>query len=167
MLILPLVFLVWGLTGLIGSRGLGVDFALFVATAAAGGVGGAALAALGPQPRLISESDRMAMPGSAIPLTLILISFACKYVGNVALAIDADVSQRALLVSLMTGGRRRFRRAVLGPHADAVPARAFRGGRAFGSCLRRQAHLASLGSAPGSRSLMIPSEGPVSHDHQH
>jgi hypothetical protein len=102
MLILPLVFLVWGLTGLIDSRGLGVDFALFVVAFAAGGAGGVALAALGPHPRLNSETGGMAMPGSAIPLTLILVSFAFKYVGTVALAIDSDVSQRAVLVSAMT-----------------------------------------------------------------
>ena len=67
-----------------------------------GGAGGAALAALGPQPRLNCGAGGIAAPGSAIPLTLILVSFALKYVGTVALAIDSDVSQRAVLVSAMT-----------------------------------------------------------------
>ena len=102
MLILPLVFLVWGVTGLIGSRGLGGDFALLVIALAAGGAGGVALAALGPPPRLNPETGGIAMPGSGIPLALILISFAVKYVGTVALAVDSDVFQRAVLVSAMT-----------------------------------------------------------------
>lgn len=102
MLILPVVFLVWGLSGLMGSRGFGVDFLMFFVAFAAGAYGGLALAALGPAPRLAPETGVMGMPGSPIPLTLILTSFAFKYVGTVALAVDADPAQRAIVAIAMT-----------------------------------------------------------------
>src|ERR1700678_3719319 len=76
MLILPVVFLVWGLSGLIGSRGLGVDLLIFPVAFAAGVYGGIALAALGTAPRLAPETGALEMPGSLIPLTLIVVSFA-------------------------------------------------------------------------------------------
>lgn len=102
MLILPLIFLVWGLTGLIGSRGLSVDLLVFGAAFIVGVYGGVALGAVGPAPRLRPETGGLAMPGSPIPLALILISFALKYIGTVALAVEADASAHATIASGMT-----------------------------------------------------------------
>jgi len=101
-LIVPVVFLVWGLTGLIGSRGLGLDLALFVVALGAGFVGGGALASLTPTPTWRPETGRMAMPGSPVPLAMILIAFAAKYVGNVALAVEDDPAAHAGIATAMT-----------------------------------------------------------------
>ena len=54
-LIIPLVFLVWGLAGLITARGLGFALALFAVGAIAGLVAGSALAALTPAPGLTAR----------------------------------------------------------------------------------------------------------------
>ena len=166
MLILPLVFLFWGVTGLIGSRGLGGDFALFVVAFAAGGAGGVALAALGPPPRLNPETGAHRDAGVGDPVG------AHSHLVRLQICRNRCAGDRRRRLSARRPrqrddlGRRRLRWAVLGPYLDAFPARACRGGRTLGYCVRRQALLASLGSAPGSRGLMTPSQGPVGHDHQ-
>jgi multisubunit Na+/H+ antiporter MnhC subunit len=98
-LIVPIVFLVWGLAGLIESRGLGFDLALFAVGLAAGFVGGRAIAALTPPPRLALDAGAMTLPGSPIPLALILVSFAIKYVAAVALALNAGSPAHAEIAS--------------------------------------------------------------------
>ena len=41
------------------------------------------------------------MPGSPVPLILIGVAFATKYVGNVALALEADITVHAEIASAM------------------------------------------------------------------
>jgi hypothetical protein len=98
-LIVPIVFLVWGLAGLIESRGLGFDLALFVVGLAAGIFGGRALAVLTPPPRLSLAAGTMILPGSPIPFALIIVSFAVKYVAAVALALNAGSPAHAQIAS--------------------------------------------------------------------
>jgi len=98
-LIVPIVFLVWGLAGLIESRGLGFDLALFVIGLAAGVFGGRALTALTPPPRLALDAGTIVMPGSPIPFVLILVSFAVKYVAAVALALNVGSPAHAEIAS--------------------------------------------------------------------
>jgi hypothetical protein len=98
-LIVPIVFLVWGLTGLIESRGLGFDLALFAVGLAAGVFVGRALTALTPPPRLALDAGTIVMPGSPIPFVLILVSFAVKYVAAVALALNVGSPAHAEIAS--------------------------------------------------------------------
>jgi len=98
-LVVPIVFLVWGLAGLVQSHGLGFDLALFVVGLAAGLLGGRALAVLTTPPRLSLETGTMSLPGSSIPLVLIIVSFAVKYVAAVALAVNAGSPAHALIAS--------------------------------------------------------------------
>jgi hypothetical protein len=98
-LLVPIAFLLWGLDGLVGSRGLGLDLALFVAGFAAGLAAGRALAALTPAPRLTPEGASMIVPGSPLSLALILVAFSVKYVGAAALAIVADPAVHAEIAS--------------------------------------------------------------------
>ena len=101
-LIVPVVFLFWGLSGLIGARGLGLDVALFVFAFALGLFGGGALASLTPTPQWFPETGRMAMPGSPVPLVMILVAFVVKYVGAVALSIEVDPAAQAQIAHAMT-----------------------------------------------------------------
>jgi len=129
-LIIPLVFLVWGLSGLVGAHGLGLDLALFVAGAAAGYAAGGALAMVTPAPGL-TPSGMLAMPGSPIPLAMILAAFIVKYVGNVTLAVTPDPATQAEIagaLALIGGGfaglfwgrtLALFRRALLGAGRSA------------------------------------------------
>ncbi len=106
-LIVPLVFLLWGLSGLIGAEeGLGVKLALFAAGLGVGLLAGRGLASWMPAPRILREAGALAMPGSPVVLILICLAFAAKYVGNVALAIDADPAARFEIACAMaaTGG---------------------------------------------------------------
>jgi len=100
-LIIPVVFLVWGLVSLISSRGLGFAFVLFVVGTAAGLAAGSALAALMPAPRLDRQTGLLAMPGSPIPLALILAAFVVKYAGSVALVGASDPATHAEIASAM------------------------------------------------------------------
>jgi hypothetical protein len=130
-LIVPLIFLVWGLAGLINSRGLGLALALFVVGAAAGFAAGSALATLMPAPRLDQDAGTLAMPGSPIPLAIILAAFVIKYVGAVAQATAGDPATQAEIASAMAlvGGvfagafwgrtLALFRRALLGAGLSA------------------------------------------------
>ena len=102
-LIVPLVFFVWGLSGLIGaSHDVGVKLVLFVGGLVVGVVAGRALASLMPAPRILRETGKLAMPGSPVILILICLAFATKYVGNVALAIDQDPAARFEIACAMT-----------------------------------------------------------------
>jgi len=98
-LVVPIVFLVWGLAGLIESRGLGFDLALFVVGLAAGVFGGRALGILTPPPRLSPAAGTIILPGSPIPFALIIVSFAVKYVAAVALALNAGSPAHAEIAS--------------------------------------------------------------------
>ena len=98
-LVVPVVFLVWGLTGLIESHGVGFDLALFVVGVAAGFAGGRLIAALTPPPRLAIDAGTIVMPGSPIPFALILVGFAVKYAAAVALALNAGSPVHAEIAS--------------------------------------------------------------------
>ncbi|THD45161.1 MAG: hypothetical protein E7774_08675 [Bradyrhizobium sp.] len=100
-LIVPAVFLLWGLAGLIGSQGLGGNLALFAVGAILGLAAGGALAALAPAPRFIPETGRLAMTGSPIPLIMILSAFAVKYAGAVTLAMASDPGAHAEIASAL------------------------------------------------------------------
>jgi hypothetical protein len=101
-LIVPVVFFIWGLTSLIGAGdAVALKLGLFVVGLLAGLAAGWALAAAMPAPRLARETGMLAMPGSPIPLTLIVVAFASKYVGAVALAIVADPALRAEIAALL------------------------------------------------------------------
>lgn len=102
-LIVPLVFLLWGLSGLMNSRGLGLQSALFVVGLVIGGVGGAALAWLTPTPQLRPTAGRLAMPGSVVPLVLILVTFVARYALAVAIATAGDAPGRAEWASIGAG----------------------------------------------------------------
>jgi len=101
-LIVPAVFLLWGLSGLIGSRGLGLDLALFAGAFVLGFFFGGALSLLTPTPRYLPETGAMAMPGSPVPLAMILVAFFAKYAGNVALAVGTDAAAHAGIATVMT-----------------------------------------------------------------
>ena len=90
-LIVPLVFLVWGLTGILGTDEFATRLALFAFGLVAGLAGGRALAALMPAPRRL-PAGLLAIPGSPAPLILILLAFATKYAGSVALAMNPDAA---------------------------------------------------------------------------
>jgi hypothetical protein len=105
-LIVPLVFLVWGLSGLLSSHGLGLDLALFVVGAAAGFAAGGALAMVTPAPGLAPGGGMLAMPGSPIPLAMIVAAFVVKYVGSVvqAMATDPATQIEVAAVLALIGG---------------------------------------------------------------
>jgi hypothetical protein len=105
-LIIPVVFLVWGLSGLLGSHNVPLDLGLFVVAAALGYVGGGALARLTATPGLATDTGMLAMPGSAIPLAMIVIDFVLKYSGTVAVAMASDPatqSEAAAAVAVIGG----------------------------------------------------------------
>jgi hypothetical protein len=96
MLIIPAVFLIWGCAGLIGAPGDPVwILAAFVAAGAVGLALGRGLAALSPPPAPAAPG-LIGMPGSPTTLILILAAFACKYAGNVGLALAEEADARAL-----------------------------------------------------------------------
>jgi hypothetical protein len=99
-LIVPVIFLLWGLSGLLNSRGLGLDVTLFVVWLAIGGIGGAVLARLTPTPQLLPATGLLVMPGSAVPLVLILAAFVVKYALAVAITTASDATEHAEMVSI-------------------------------------------------------------------
>jgi hypothetical protein len=101
MLIIPVVFLVWGLTGMFGGDGLAYKLALFAGGVLAGLACGRALASLLPAPRLSRTTGLLAMPGSPMPLILIGLAFATKYIGTVALALNPDLVVHAEISAAM------------------------------------------------------------------
>jgi hypothetical protein len=104
-LILPLVFLVWGVAGLIGSRGLGLDALLFLVGFTLGAGIGAGIAALSPIPGL-KPGGVLVMPGSFVPLVLIVIVFPIKYALAVAIATAHAATEAVFYaaVSAAVGG---------------------------------------------------------------
>ncbi len=106
-LIVPVVFFLWGLPSLIGAGdAVAAKLGLFAAGMLAGLAAGWGLAALMPAPRLSRETGMLAMPGSPIPLILILAAFASKYAGGVAMAVVGDTiihTEIALLLSAAGG----------------------------------------------------------------
>ena len=103
-LIIPLVFLIWGLVGIFGAgESAAVKAAAFLVGLALGAVGGRWLALASPSPSLIPASGRLAMPGSVAPLILICLAFAIKYTGSAALAISDEPVFRAQLAIALAG----------------------------------------------------------------
>jgi hypothetical protein len=100
-LIVPLVFLVWGLTGMFGADDLTLKLALFAGGLLAGLAAGWGLASLLPAPRLSRATRLLAMPGSPVPLILIGLAFMTKYVGTVALALNSDVAVHAEIAAAL------------------------------------------------------------------
>ena len=104
MLIIPVVFLIWGLVGIYGAGDNALlKAAAFLVLLAIGGVGGRWLGSISPSPKWVPESGMLAMPGSVMPLILICVAFAVKYAGSVALAIGDDPLFRANLAIAMAG----------------------------------------------------------------
>ena len=100
-LIVPVVFLIWGLSGMFGADGLAIKLALFVGAALLGLACGIGLASLPPAPRLSRATGLLAMPGSSVPLILIGLAFASKYVGAVALALNSDPTVHAEIAAAL------------------------------------------------------------------
>lgn len=101
-LIVPVVFFVWGASSLFAAAdGPALKIGLFVGALIVGLVVGRALASLAAPPRLSRDTGLMAMPGSLTPLILIVVAFAVKYTGSVALALATDVVARAELSSAL------------------------------------------------------------------
>ena len=102
-ILVPAIFLVWGLSGLIGGAGgFVLPLGLFVVAMAAGLFVGRGLAQLSPAPHIIPGNGRLAMPGSPIPLVMIVLAFAIKYVGAVALAVIDEPLLHGQIAWLMT-----------------------------------------------------------------
>ena len=130
--ILPLVFLVWGLSGFVttyGFRPLGI--AVWLAAGVIGfALGRVAVRAIAIQAD--KERGLIRLPGSAAPLVLILTIFATKYVLGVLSGIQpgisadplymaADVGVSGLLTGMFAGriyGLRRKYQAT--PHEEIV-----------------------------------------------
>jgi hypothetical protein len=137
-LILPLVFLVWGLTSLVSSRGPGFDALLFVAAGVIGVLVGAGVAWLSPAP-ILKTGGVLIMPGSFVPLVLIVAAFPIKYALAVAIATAGAPAEAAFYASLgaavgglfagLFWGRTltQFRRALDGARWPAVAALALTG----------------------------------------
>ena len=101
-LIIPIVFFVWGATSLFAATdGLALRLAFFIVALLVGLAIGRALASLSAAPRLSRGTGLIAMPGSAAPLILIVLAFATKYCGSVALAMATDLAVRAELASAL------------------------------------------------------------------
>ncbi len=99
-LVVPAVFLIWGLTGMLSSRGLGFDLVWFALGGAIGAGLGMALAGFSAPPGLDVERGLLLMPGSFVPLALIVIAFPVKYALAVAIATANGPSQAAYYASL-------------------------------------------------------------------
>jgi hypothetical protein len=100
-LIIPVVFLVWGLSGMFGADSLATKLALFAGGLLVGLAAGLGLAALLPAPRLSRTTGLLAMPGSPVPLILIGLAFTIKYVGAVALALNSDIAVHAEIAAAL------------------------------------------------------------------
>ena len=100
-LIVPVVFLVWGLSGMFGADNLALKLVLFAGGLLVGLAAGWVLASLLPAPRLSRASGLLAMPGSPAPLILICLAFATKYVGAVALALNSDIAVHAEIAAAL------------------------------------------------------------------
>jgi hypothetical protein len=91
-LLLPTIFLVWGLFGLTFDPGDPLSRAAgFVV---AGGVGlalGRALAFARPAPIYQRETGLLEMPGSAMPLVVIVVVFVAKYALAVAMGFNPNL----------------------------------------------------------------------------
>jgi len=99
-LILPLAFLVWGVAGIMSSRGLGLDLVYFLVGGAIGAWAGAGVAWRSAPPVLELERGLLLMPGSLWPLVMIGFAFPIKYALAVALATADAPSQAAVYASL-------------------------------------------------------------------
>jgi hypothetical protein len=106
-LIVPLIFLIWGGSGLLNgpnSDGLGVIS--YVVALAAGLAIGRGLAALAPAPSFNRASGLMRLSGSAAPLILTCLAFAAKYSLGVSMGIAPELRESATFAALSgaTGG---------------------------------------------------------------
>jgi hypothetical protein len=91
-LILPIVFLVWGLSGLIFDPGdAAARLAGFAIALVLGFVLGRFVALRSAPPRLIPDENSLAMPGSPLPLIIIGLTFVAKYALAVALGFDKSL----------------------------------------------------------------------------
>jgi hypothetical protein len=91
-LILPIVFLIWGLSGLIfdpgevAARLVGFALALVI-----GFLLGRLIASRSAPPTLIADKGLLAMPGSPLPLIIIALTFFSKYALAVAIGFDKSL----------------------------------------------------------------------------
>jgi hypothetical protein len=91
-LILPIVFLVWGLSGLIFDPGdAAARLAGFAIALLLGFFLGRFIALRSAPPRLIPEEGLLAMPGSPLPLIIIGLTFFSKYALAVAIGFDKSL----------------------------------------------------------------------------
>jgi hypothetical protein len=91
-LVLPIVFLVWAIVGLIGQpQVLLPAWLTFVIALAAAGAAGVGIAKVSAMPSLARESGLLHLPGSPATLILACLGFAVKYVSNVAMAMHPDL----------------------------------------------------------------------------
>jgi hypothetical protein len=101
-LILPIVFLVWGVAGLIFDPGEpAVRIASFVVAILIGFLLGRSAAFLGPPPTLTPGTASLAMPGSPLPLIIILATFAAKYALAVSVGYDRSLQDSISFEALL------------------------------------------------------------------
>jgi len=154
LLIIPIVFLVWGFAGLLGAQGdLGRSLAAFLAAAVAGLALGRGLAALSPPPGPAAPG-LIAMPGSPVTLILILAAFATKYAGNVALALAQDAGARAFWSTGLAASGGLFAGLFWGRTLGLL----WRALRAAGEA-PTLAGLARMALSPGGRTGAAPTDG--------
>src|SRR5271154_3377637 len=106
-LIIPLVFLIWGASGLInGPNSDGLGFIGYAVALVAGLAIGRGLAALAPAPAFNRASGLMRLSGSAAPLILTCLAFAAKYALGVSMGIAPELRESAMFAALngATGG---------------------------------------------------------------
>jgi hypothetical protein len=91
-LVLPIVFLVWAIVGLIGQpHDASAAWLSFAVTLAAGAAVGVGIAGLRTPPTLARESGLLHLPGAPTTLILACFGFAVKYVSSVAMAMHPEL----------------------------------------------------------------------------
>jgi hypothetical protein len=93
LLIMPLVFLIWGLTGLFGqaAANLPIAVATFVLGIGAGAGTGRVVAMMRPAPVFDPATRLLHLPGSPAPLILAVVGFTAKYLTSVAMALNPEL----------------------------------------------------------------------------
>jgi uncharacterized protein DUF6622 len=132
-LVIPIVFFIWGLAGLWSAREAAVFHrAVFLGGVALGAAAGLALASITPAPRWTPATGMLTMPGSAKPLVMICLAFATKYAAAVALAISADAVARGEVWALSASLGGAFAGLFWGRAAGQLLQALLAGGRSAG-----------------------------------